>query len=76
MRFNNHKSSLMGYGRGQRGIPGEHLHADFFEDGHRGLEDVIVMIIDKTDVSKPVEREGIWVYKLNLLVYVHTVSFS
>ena len=76
MRFNNHKSSLMRYGRGQMGIPGEHLYAHFFEDGHRGLEDVIVMIIDKTDVSKPVEREGIWVYKLNLLVYVHTVSFS
>ena len=27
MRFNNHKSSLMWYGRGQRGIPGEHLYA-------------------------------------------------
>ena len=34
----------------------------------RGLEDVIVTIIDQTDVSKPVEREGFWVYKLNSLV--------
>ena len=35
------------YGRGQRGIPGEHLYAHFFEDGYRGLDDVIVMIIDR-----------------------------
>ena len=34
---------------------------DFFED-------VIVMIIDKTEVSKPVEREGFLEYKLNELV--------
>ena len=46
------------------------MYAHFFEDGHRGSDDVrvIVMIIDKTDVSKPVEREGFWVYKLNSLV--------
>ena len=44
------------------------MYAHFFKDGHRGLEDVIVMIINKTDVSKPVEREGFWVYKLNSLV--------
>ena len=45
-----------------------YIYTHFFEDGHRGLEDVIVMIIDKTDVSKPVEREGFRVYKLNSLV--------
>ena len=33
-----------------------------------GLVDVIVMIIDETDVSKPVQRGGFWVYKLNSLV--------
>ena len=58
----------MRYGRGQRGVPGEHLYAHFFEDGHMGLEDVIVMIIYKTDVSKAVARGGFWVYKLNSLV--------
>ena len=26
------------------------------------------MIIDKTDVSKPEEREGFWVYKLNTFI--------
>ena len=64
----------MRHGSGQRGILGEHLYAHFFEDGQRGLEDVIVMIIDKTDVSKPVEREGFWVYKLNSLVPAWTQS--
>ena len=53
---------------GVKGIPGEHFYAHFLEDAHRGLEDVIVVIIDKTDVSKSVEREGFCVYKLNSLV--------
>ena len=53
MRFNNHKSSLVGYGKGQRGIAGEHLYAHFFQQGHQGLEEIRIMIIDKTDVSKP-----------------------
>ena len=53
---------------GVKGEYREHLYAHFSEDGHRGLEDVIVMIIDKTDVSKPEEREGFWVYKINSLV--------
>ena len=30
-RFNNHKSSMNRYGKGQRGICGEHLYAHFFE---------------------------------------------
>ena len=58
----------MRYGRGQRGILGGHLYAHFFEHDHRGLEDVLVMKIDKTDVSKPVEKEGFGLYKLNSLV--------
>ena len=29
-RFNNHKSGMKRYERGQRGIPGEHLYAHFF----------------------------------------------
>ena len=33
MRFINHKSSQIGYGKGQRGITREY----FFEDSHRGL---------------------------------------
>lgn len=64
-RFNNHKSSLNRYGKGQRGIAGEHLYAHFFEVGHRGLEDVRVKVIDKTDLNEPTNREGFWAYKLN-----------
>ena len=67
-RFNNHKSSLVRYGKGQRGIAGEHLYAHFFQQGHQGLEEIRIMIIDKTDVSKPEEREGFLVYKLNTFI--------
>ena len=41
-----------------RGIAGEHLYAHFFENGHNGLEDVRVKIIDKTNVNDPRTREG------------------
>ena len=35
--FNDHKSSMIKFEKGQRGIPGEHLYKHFFEDGHKGL---------------------------------------
>ena len=54
-RFTNHKSSLFRYGRDQRGIPGKHLYAQFFGEDHHGLDNIMVSIIDKTDISKPVE---------------------
>ena len=69
LRFNNHKSSLRRYKRGQRGICGEHLYAHFFGDGHIGLGDVSVQIIDVTDVRDPTVREGFWIQKLKC--YVH-----
>ena len=52
-RLNNHKSSMKRYERGERGIPGEHLYAHFFEEGHAGLADVEVMIVDRTNVNDP-----------------------
>ena len=45
-RFNNHKSSLTRFGRGQRGICGEHLYSHFFSEGHSGLTDVILWIFN------------------------------
>ena len=63
-RFNNHKSSLARFGRGQRGICGEHLYSHFFSKGHSGLTDVSVPIIDKTDIGDPTTREGFWTHKL------------
>ena len=47
-RFNNYKSSMNRYDKGQRGICGEHLYPHFFEEGHLGLEDLDVQIIDVT----------------------------
>ena len=41
------------------GIPGEHLCEIFFE-GYKGLDHIMVKIVDKTDVSTLVEREGFW----------------
>ena len=50
-RFNNHKSILKRFGKGQRGIAGEHLYTHFYEEGHKGIEDIQVKIIDRTDVK-------------------------
>ena len=41
------------YGNGQRNIPGEHLYAHFFTEGHDGLTDLSGNIIDKLDVNNP-----------------------
>ena len=49
-------------------MPGEHLYEHFYEEGHEGLNDVTVKIIDKTDVSQPTIRESFWAYKLNSFV--------
>ena len=51
------------YGKGQRGICGEHLYAYFWEDCHDGLNDVIMQIIDVTDVRDPTRREAFWIEK-------------
>ena len=64
LRFNNHKSSLLRFGKGQRGICGQGLYAYFFEQGHGGLRDLQVQIIDVTDINKPNERESFWIEKV------------
>jgi hypothetical protein len=38
-RFNNHKSSLNRFSKGQRGLCGQHLYEHFFEEGHSGFND-------------------------------------
>ena len=68
IRFNNHKSSLGRFDKGQSGNPGERLCAHFFADGHWGLSDLSATITDKVDVNNPTEREGFWAYKLNILI--------
>ena len=67
-RFDNHKRSMIRFGKGQRGIPREHLYKHFFEDGHKGLENMVVKMIDKMNIYDPTNREGFWAYKLNPFV--------
>ena len=69
-RFNNHKSSLRMFGNKNRGIGGEHLYAHFFSEGHYGIDEVQVQIIDVTDVARPTVRESYWIDKLVLLRWV------
>ena len=56
------------YGKGQRRIPNEHLYAHFYEEGHRGILDMSVKIIDKTNVNEPTNRQGFWAHKLKSFV--------
>ena len=44
------------------------VYAHFFSPGHKGLCDVRVIIIDKTNVDRPTQREAFWVYKLGTFV--------
>ena len=46
-------------------MPGEHLYAHFFSDGHEGLVDLSVNIIYKTDIRDTTNREAYWTYRLN-----------
>ena len=66
LRFNNHKSALNRYGRGQRNIRGPQLYAHFWGEGHSGLSDFLVQVIDVTDVNSP--TESFWIEKLNSYV--------
>ena len=61
--FNNHKSSLIRYGKGQKEICGKHLYSHFYTEGHSGIKDFSVQIIDVTDVNNPTERESFWMEK-------------
>ena len=64
-RYNNHRSSLSRYGKGKREICGQYLYSHFYSEGHTGVEDIQIQIIDVADVSQPTAREGFWIDKLN-----------
>ena len=66
-RFNNHKSSMNRYGKGQRYLWRTFI-CTFFEEGHLGLEDLEVQIIDVTDKKDTTKRESFWVEKINSFV--------
>ena len=52
----------------QRGIAGEHLYVHFHDKVHREIEDMQAMIMNKTTLNEPIQREGFWTYKLNTFV--------
>ena len=68
LRFNNRKSSLNRYGRGQTNVAGQHLYAHFVGESRSGLSGLSVQVIDCTDVNNPTERESFWIKKLNCYV--------
>ena len=45
-------------------ICGQGLYSHFFEQGHKGLEDLRIHIIDVTDINKHNEGESFWIEKL------------
>ena len=55
------------FGNRNRGIGGEHLYTNFLSEGHYGIDEVQVQIIDVTDVARPTVRESYWIDKLNCL---------
>lgn len=57
IRFNNHKSSFKRYGEGQRSIFEEHLYVYFWKEDQRELEEILVPVIDVTDVRDPTHEK-------------------
>ena len=67
-RVNNDKSPMRKNDQGGRKMEAEHLYAHFLGSGHKGLGDVSVIFIDKTNINEPTQREAFWVYKLDTFV--------
>ena len=59
-----------------------HLHEHFLGEGHNELvKDVQITLIDKTDLSKPTEREAYWIDRLKTkfpqgLNYIQFLSYE
>ena len=52
LRYSSYKRSIKGYGKGQMGVGGQKLHAHFYTEGHEGLKDLEIQVIDVMDVSQ------------------------
>ena len=69
-RINNHKSRVNAHGNlneDQRGKD-ELIYRHFNSDGHRGLEDMTIQLIDRVKGENELrEKEGQWIYKLGTL---------
>ena len=40
---------------------------------HEGLQDISIKIIDRTDTSKPTEREIFWIYNLTYFARFYVI---
>ena len=71
LRFNNHRSRLRGHSRLEPGdrASDDLIYKHFFTEGHNGLDDVSVQIIDKVygSVDNLLEKEGQWAYRLRTI---------
>ena len=65
IRFNNHEFFMKPVWEGAERYLWGALVCPFWEDGHKGLEDVNSQIIDVTNVRDPTCREAFWFEKLN-----------
>ena len=67
-RFNQYKSNINLYGKGQKGFIQEPLIEHFFSNKHNGVyKDIKVQIIDYCDPNNPECREGFWIYHLDTI---------
>ena len=65
-RFNQYKSNVNLYGKGQRGFMQEPLIEHFFSNKHNGsYKDIKVQIIDYCDPNNLECREDFWIYHLD-----------
>ena len=46
------------YGKGQKEICGKPLYSHFYTEGHLGIKDFSVEIIDVADINNPTEMES------------------
>jgi len=70
LRFNNHKARIRRHERlnGTQKENDDFLYKHFSEDGHNGLRDVKIQLIDRVNGEEELrDKEGQWAYKLNTL---------
>ena len=65
IRFNNHEFFMKPVWQGAERYLWGALVCPFWEDGHKGLEDVNSQIIDVTNVRDTTYREAFWIEKWN-----------
>ena len=47
---------------------GRDLYSHFYTEGHSGIKDFSVQVIDVTDVNNSTERESFWIGKLKTYI--------